>query len=187
MIKKKLRVQLYWLPRSCLSNVDVLRVPTIPDIEDGAIHGVGLWDVTTDQRIRSGDMLDINTDDPEKLPLPDLKLLDMQWVLNRISALSGAAEPQDYSYHNGEYEDDCSDDFALDNESWSTDSDSESLPPSSLVSPHKAAVPSATHFSTPPSPSLAPVDKSLPLQEQFQLVNSLLQETLHPGKSGAFR
>ena len=36
-------------------------------------------------------MLDINIDDPEKLPLPDLRLLGMQWGLNRIS---GAGSPE---------------------------------------------------------------------------------------------
>ena len=86
--KKKLRVKFYRLPRSIL---DVLHVPTIPDTEDGAIHEVGLWDVRTDQRIRSGHVLDINTDDPEKLPFPDLRLLGMQSVLNRIS---GAGSPE---------------------------------------------------------------------------------------------
>ena len=87
-IKKKLRVKFYRLPRSIL---DVLHVSTIPDTEDGAIHEVGLWDVRTDQRIRSVHMLDISTDDPEKLPLPDLRLLGMQSVLNRIS---GAGSPE---------------------------------------------------------------------------------------------
>jgi hypothetical protein len=36
-------------------------------------------------------MLNINTDDPKKLPLPDLRLLGIQWVLNRIS---GAGSPE---------------------------------------------------------------------------------------------
>ena len=81
-------MQFYRLPRS---NLDVLHVPTIPDTEDGTIHEVGLWDVRTDQRIRSVHMLDISTDDPEKLPLPDLRLLGVQWVLNRIS---GAGSPE---------------------------------------------------------------------------------------------
>jgi hypothetical protein len=39
---------------------------------------------------------DIETDDPENLPLPDVRLLGM---LNRVAALSGAAEPRDDSFH----------------------------------------------------------------------------------------
>jgi hypothetical protein len=51
------------------------------------------------QRIRSERVLDIKTDGPENLPLPDVRLLDMQWVLNRVAGLSGAAEPRDDSFH----------------------------------------------------------------------------------------
>jgi hypothetical protein len=42
--------------------------------------------------IRSGDTFTLTTDDPESRPLPSLELLDMQWVLQRLVAMCGAAE-----------------------------------------------------------------------------------------------
>jgi len=35
------------------------------------------------------------TDNPETQPLPNFELLDMQWVLTRLTAMSGAAELDD--------------------------------------------------------------------------------------------
>jgi HNH endonuclease len=138
--KGKLRVQFYWLPRNKLSNsIDILTVPAIPDNENGAIHEIGLWNIKTDERIRSGYVLDIETEDPEKLPLPDTRLLDMQWVLNRVSALSGAAEPRDGPCDD---DDDNWDDVALEHEYWHDDwsviSENSSPPSSPTSSPHKA-------------------------------------------------
>jgi hypothetical protein len=42
--------------------------------------------------IHSGDTFTLTTDDPESHPLPSLELLDMQWVLQRLVAMCGAAE-----------------------------------------------------------------------------------------------
>jgi HNH endonuclease len=53
--KKSLKVQFYWLLKCKHSNsVDILRVPTIPGNSDGKLRDIGLWNVKTDQRIRSG-------------------------------------------------------------------------------------------------------------------------------------
>jgi len=41
--------------------------------------------------IRSGETFTFTTKDPEKLPLPSLELLKMQWVLQRLVGMSGAA------------------------------------------------------------------------------------------------
>jgi hypothetical protein len=41
--------------------------------------------------LRSGDTLTLITDDPVNKPLPSFKLLHMQWILQRITAMSGAA------------------------------------------------------------------------------------------------
>ena len=56
---------------------------------------VKLYDVRTDKKICSGDEIFLETNDPERLPLPDWRLLDMQWILHRVAAMSGAAEPRD--------------------------------------------------------------------------------------------
>jgi hypothetical protein len=45
----------------------------------------------TTPRIHSGDTFTFTTKDPKKLPLPSLELLEMQWVLQRLVGMSGAA------------------------------------------------------------------------------------------------
>jgi hypothetical protein len=42
-------------------------------------------------RIRSGDTFNFTTKDPKNLPLPSLELLEMQWILQRLVGMSGAA------------------------------------------------------------------------------------------------
>jgi hypothetical protein len=142
--KKSLKVQFYWLPKCKHSNsVDILRVPTIPGNADGKLWDIGLWNVKTDQRIISGDIIELETNDPEELPLPDFRLLNMQWMLHRVSALSGAAEPCDDDF-NGEDDDDW-EDATLENEEelgdgWSVNSQrsfSPSPPSSPINSPYK--------------------------------------------------
>jgi len=41
--------------------------------------------------LRSEDTFTLTTDDPVNKPLPSFKLLHMQWILQRITAMSGAA------------------------------------------------------------------------------------------------
>ncbi|KGQ01941.1 hypothetical protein PAAG_11332 [Paracoccidioides lutzii Pb01] len=41
--------------------------------------------------IRSGDVIELSTHDPENLPLPNWDLMEIQWVLQRLTTLSGAA------------------------------------------------------------------------------------------------
>jgi hypothetical protein len=58
-------------------------------------HGandVKLLNVETEQIIRSGDEIWLETDNPLLMPLPDWRISDMQWVLQRLAAISGAAE-----------------------------------------------------------------------------------------------
>ncbi|EFE43423.1 hypothetical protein TRV_01808 [Trichophyton verrucosum HKI 0517] len=40
----------------------------------------------------------MKTADPEELPLPDVALLEMQWMLNAVAAMSAGAEPTDIDY-----------------------------------------------------------------------------------------
>ena len=95
--KKTLKVEFYWLPRYDHSDqVDILRTPSIPGNLKGNLKGktrkVGLLNLDTEEMIRSGDVIHLKTNDPEDMPLPDFRLLEMQWILHRVSALSGAAE-----------------------------------------------------------------------------------------------
>lgn len=52
-------------------------------------------DGPTPRWIQSGDVISFTTHGPEKLPLPSFDLLDMQWALHRVTALSGAADATD--------------------------------------------------------------------------------------------
>ena len=95
--KKCLTVKFFWLPQHKKLLVPLLHTPSIPeDLEDGRCRRTGLWNVESGERILSGSEICLETTDPVKLPLPDLRLLEMQWFLHRMMALSGNAEPHDY-------------------------------------------------------------------------------------------
>jgi hypothetical protein len=64
-----------------------------------------LVDYNTGNPIYSGDKIYLTTDDPVLRPLPDLALLDIQWNLQRVTALTGVAEPQDISHNSDSSED----------------------------------------------------------------------------------
>lgn len=60
-----------------------------------------LYDFQVDQEITSSTIIRFETDNPVERPLPSWDILELQWLLHRITAMSGASE---------EYEDDCDDD-----------------------------------------------------------------------------
>lgn len=47
-----------------------------------------LFDCDTERIIKSGEKITLQTDDP----LPSMELLEMQWILNRVKTISGAAD-----------------------------------------------------------------------------------------------
>ena len=104
--KTSLTLEVHWLrhrraAESPLSNpstpppVDLLQVPSLALTPQASTKGFWFIDVDTGERIYSGHKVTVTTDDPDERPLPSWELLDMQWVLQRLSAISGAAEPQD--------------------------------------------------------------------------------------------
>jgi hypothetical protein len=52
--------------------------------------------------IESGDIFTFTTDDPAIRPLPSWELLDMQWVLQRLTAMSGGAGTPDVDVYDDE-------------------------------------------------------------------------------------
>jgi hypothetical protein len=52
----------------------------------------------------SGHIVTFITDDPVSKPLPSLALLEMQWVLTRVVAMSAGAEYEPVTYHDDEDE-----------------------------------------------------------------------------------
>ncbi|KLJ06300.1 hypothetical protein EMPG_10284 [Blastomyces silverae] len=92
----KLTLRFYWLPKPDLPVRRSLR--DRPHIDDNLVElprHLKIHNVITDSPVRSGDEVILETSDPNTMPLPDIRLLDMQWVLQRLMALSGAAEAND--------------------------------------------------------------------------------------------
>lgn len=62
-----------------------------------------LWNHETLKPIESGHEIHLTTTDPKNLPLPSWEILEMQWHLNRVLAISGAADVED---SDDDYDDD---------------------------------------------------------------------------------
>lgn len=91
--KTSLTARFWWLPLRTYSNwVRVSGAPSLPSDLDASPFNAKLWDCVPEERIRSGHLLMTTTPDPESMPLPSFELLHMQWVLNRVAAMSGAAD-----------------------------------------------------------------------------------------------
>jgi hypothetical protein len=76
------------------SRIDLL---TEPASSEGLEIANGYWltrlkDDGSTPRIHSGERFTFTTKDPQSLPLPSLELLEMQWVLQRLVGMCGAAE-----------------------------------------------------------------------------------------------
>ncbi|KIX05490.1 uncharacterized protein Z518_06362 [Rhinocladiella mackenziei CBS 650.93] len=109
--RKTLTVQLFWqVPTKYEidSWIDLLTEPKsskdlhfvegyfLPRIDDGSTH----------HDIRSGEVFTFTTKDPENLPLPSVELLEMQWFLQRLVGMSGAAGWPILDLDNDESDDD---------------------------------------------------------------------------------
>jgi hypothetical protein len=103
--KKCLDVQFFWLSSKPLfPGVNVLQVPSLPEDLDQGPESVNLFNGDTE--IHSGCEISLKTDDPVSRPLPDFRLLEMQWFLHRVTAMSGAVELQDDFHYDDDYSDD---------------------------------------------------------------------------------
>jgi hypothetical protein len=57
-----------------------------------------LADGSTRQELRSGDQMILTTTDAENLPLPDERLIKLQWYLTRVLRMSGAGGDKEVEY-----------------------------------------------------------------------------------------
>ena len=96
--KKQLTLQFFWQPQyDHRHEMDLLTKP---------VSSKGLKDTTKDgkksalfyarndgspQAVESGDIFKLTTENPESHPLPNWNLLEMQWFMQRLVAMSGAA------------------------------------------------------------------------------------------------
>ncbi|PTU24246.1 hypothetical protein P175DRAFT_0505926 [Aspergillus ochraceoroseus IBT 24754] len=96
-----LTVKFLWLPTmDYLKSQSITRAPSpiAPDLISSTKDGIPfakLFKLATEEKIPSGDILTFHTTDPVKLPLPSVKLLQLQWTLHRVLAMSGAADASD--------------------------------------------------------------------------------------------
>jgi HNH endonuclease len=93
--KKTFTLQFFWQPQYEHQRNDRIDLLKQPLSSEGLSH-IGDTFLTYRQDnsprdIQSGDTFTLTTDDPEIRPLPSLELLEMQWVLQRITAMSGAS------------------------------------------------------------------------------------------------
>ena len=95
--RKELTVQFFWQVPSNYdieSRIDLLTEPTSSEGLEIVANGYWLTRVEDDGSshfICSGELFTLTTKDPENLPLPSMELLEMQWILQRLVGMSGAA------------------------------------------------------------------------------------------------
>ncbi|OJD14277.1 hypothetical protein AJ78_05354 [Emergomyces pasteurianus Ep9510] len=98
-----LTVMFMWLPHFDHSHslrvcTEPSAVPVIKFRKDAAGGVVGLLNTLTEAPVATGDQIILQTTDPVNLPLPDVNLLDLHWVLQRVAAMAGGGESQDEIY-----------------------------------------------------------------------------------------
>ncbi|KAJ5899494.1 hypothetical protein N7495_004238 [Penicillium taxi] len=93
-----LLVQIYWLKVNPTPNTTtrLLLRPSLACEGGLAGPGLGLYSHKLGRLLVSGDVIAIKTSDPEKLPLPSIEILTLQWNLLRVAALcTGGEEDED--------------------------------------------------------------------------------------------
>jgi len=94
--QREMEVQFFWLRKyTRMPAVPATRRPVLS--QNGENLRVGLYNWENNRKIRSGDKFTLCTDDPKKKPLPSFHLLQMQWILHRLTALIGKAEDIDFN------------------------------------------------------------------------------------------
>lgn len=104
--QKCMVLKFFWLRKgpSDKTFVNIRDTPSLEGQDQG--HGRSrLLDHETTSVIRSGDELRLETEEPQNHPLPRWEILEMQWFMNRVVAMSGVEAEDDYS-NNDDYVDD---------------------------------------------------------------------------------
>ncbi|RDW81428.1 HNH endonuclease signature motif containing protein [Aspergillus mulundensis] len=89
-----LEVEFHWLPMQMDRRIFV-RIGEVPPKARPSTIKAKFRNIETDEDIESGDRLLLRTPDPQRWPLPSMKLLSMRWTLDRLCALAGAAKEYD--------------------------------------------------------------------------------------------
>jgi hypothetical protein len=108
-----LKVQFFWQKKQN-STQAIIELSDTPfatkdlDHNEGAFNGSVRLFNCKEERIQSGDFFDLKTNNPMDRPLPSFQLLEMQWFLQRVVGMAGAAVP-----YEGYWVDEDSDDEIL--------------------------------------------------------------------------
>jgi hypothetical protein len=100
--KMTLEVQFFWQKKQ-KDTQTTMSLLTTPFSTEGLDRNVGayghdtddevkLFNYRTNQLIKSGDYFKLQTNDPITKPLPSFQLLEMQWFLQRVQGMAGAAD-----------------------------------------------------------------------------------------------
>lgn len=93
---RALRVQFYWQPyyerRELVQVVEQPRSSRDLHYSKQDAATWYSWDESPNEQLKTGHIFRLTTTNPVDLPLPDRRLLDMQWNLQRITAMRGGAE-----------------------------------------------------------------------------------------------
>lgn len=123
--ERTLTVQFFWLPRTreYRRYCSMTRIPRPFAAGEGDDTDFEFFRSQDENRLQSGDILTFRTADPVRHPLPSIELLRLQWLLNRVVALSGAADasekdldPWSYKFMSDEEDEDDEDDDDEDDE-----------------------------------------------------------------------
>jgi len=88
----ELTVKFFWQVSNKYEPVNRIDLLTKPASSKNLHESAGRWLFHPDGRkICSGDVFKFKTTDAKRLPLPSMELLEMQWYLQRLVAMSGAA------------------------------------------------------------------------------------------------
>ncbi|PGH35142.1 hypothetical protein GX50_02064 [[Emmonsia] crescens] len=93
---KSLKLKFYWLAqRETTSDTmtNLMDIPTFPD--DVELEDIKICNAKDGHIIKSGEVIELTTSDPEQHPLPNWDLLELQWIMQRLTALKGAADIPD--------------------------------------------------------------------------------------------
>jgi hypothetical protein len=97
-----LKVQFFWQKKQedTQPTISLLTTPFSTENLDhnkGAVDSsiIRLFNIHTQKPIKSGEFFELQTDDAIARPLPSFQLLEMQWFLQRVVGMAGAAGPYD--------------------------------------------------------------------------------------------
>jgi hypothetical protein len=93
--KTTLKVQFFWQKKQgTQATISLSALPySTKDLDEyKGDYGMSRLLHSNRQFLKSGDYFELQTDDPVQRPLPSLKLLEMQWALQRIAGMAGAAD-----------------------------------------------------------------------------------------------